>query len=169
MANQPEHKVIKGYEGRYKVSADGRVYSVRKDLYMVSSLSKSGYPQVKLFDGASYHPKNVHRLIAETFLAKPEGQVEVNHKDGNKLNNSSDNLEWITKSANTKHAYDNGLRYAAYSVGSEHANAKIIEEDIRDIRMFKEKGMSLNEIARVYPLTKASIWKIVKHRSWSHV
>ena len=51
----------------------------------------------------------VHRLVAETFLPSSYENLQVNHKDGNKLNNHVSNLEWITASENIKHAYRIGL------------------------------------------------------------
>jgi hypothetical protein len=52
---------------------------------------------------------DVHRLAAKTFIDNPDNLPEVNHKDGDKLNNSMSNLEWITSSGNKIHAYKNGL------------------------------------------------------------
>ena len=53
--------------------------------------------------------QQLHRVVAFLFIDKVEGKNFVNHIDGNKDNNCSDNLEWVTKSENTKHAHDNGL------------------------------------------------------------
>lgn len=52
----------------------------------------------------------VHRLVAKTFIPNLENKKEVNHKDGNGLNNNLDNLEWVTNSENQKHSYKNGFR-----------------------------------------------------------
>jgi len=65
--------------------------------YMVVSISRKGL-------------KLVHRLVAETWLENPDFLPEINHIDGDKLNNNVSNLEWSTRSKNIKHAYDNNLR-----------------------------------------------------------
>lgn len=57
-----------------------------------------GQPRVQFY---------VHRLVAEAFLVKPTEKHIVNHKDGNKANNSLDNLEWVTYTENLQHAIDN--------------------------------------------------------------
>lgn len=100
-------KDIKDYEGLYQISDEGKVRRIfkngnikelknRDDLYHTVSLSKKSVK--KSF--------NVHRLVAEHFLERPEGATEVNHKDGNKYNNNVNNLEWVTQKENLIHAMD---------------------------------------------------------------
>lgn len=68
-------------------------------------ITNSGYYEVRLYDRSSkkYKAVTVHRLVAEHFIKNPYCYNEVNHKDGNKLNNHVDNLEWVTSSYNKIH------------------------------------------------------------------
>lgn len=63
------------------------------------------YLCVRLYKNKLSYNKLVHRLVAETFIPNPENKEQVNHIDGNKLNNNLSNLEWSTRSENMKHAY----------------------------------------------------------------
>lgn len=106
-------KDIKGYEGRYQVSNLGRVKSLPIDekfckrpeeIILTPFLCGSGYYEVTLYYQKRRKPKLIHRLVAETFIPNPDDKKEVNHKDGNKLNNDASNLEWVTPSENQQHS-----------------------------------------------------------------
>lgn len=68
-----------------------------------------GYHFVALSKDNGYHNKLVHRLVAEAFIPNPNNYPCVNHKDGNKSNNSVSNLEWCTIKQNLHHAVETGL------------------------------------------------------------
>ena len=117
--NSLEYKYIKGYNNKYCITSNGKVYIVD---YRGTGIMKEmkqriiqGYYSVGLEspDSNSSNRKQkihkIHRLVAEHFISNPENKPCVNHKDGNKLNNSIDNLEWVTVSENTRHAYANKL------------------------------------------------------------
>ena len=109
-------KNIKGYEGSYEISNFGRVRSHIKlgtpTYYKTPILSTSGYYTVTLSkDGKTISSIGVHRLVAEAFIENIDStKTEVNHKDGNKLNNYYENLEWVTRKENNEHAIKTGLR-----------------------------------------------------------
>lgn len=70
-----------------------------------------GYKRIRLTDISTNNRRylRVHRMVAELYLENPKNYKQVNHLDGNKLNNNVSNLEWCNQSMNTKHAYDMGL------------------------------------------------------------
>jgi hypothetical protein len=99
-----EWKDVVGYEGYYKVSNYGDVYSIRSNK-VLSHRPARGYKKVALKVKGTIKEPVIHRLVAEAFIGKPNGKYEVNHIDLNKHNNRVDNLEWITHSENLNHYY----------------------------------------------------------------
>jgi hypothetical protein len=85
---------------------------------------KDGYLATDLYVNGVRHKKRVHRLVAEAFIPNPENKPEVNHRDGNKMNNEVANLEWVTKSENCWHAWENGFCKPSRSMlGRSNPNA----------------------------------------------
>ena len=99
--------------GFVEISNYGNVRNPKTDRVLRQAFNKStGYFSVFVKpNGRQGKGKyiRVHRAVAETWIENPEQHPVVNHKDGNKLNNHVDNLEWCTYSHNSKHAYDLGL------------------------------------------------------------
>lgn len=96
-------KDVAGYEGRYSVSNQGRVYShVTKKLLQsgATGWSNGGYYCVGLRKDGQTKMKYIHRLVAEAFIPNPGNKPEVNHIDHNNHNNRADNLEWVTHTEN---------------------------------------------------------------------
>lgn len=107
---------------KYEITKNGDVRNSKTGKVLPGSITNSGYRTVHIdhYD----NPEFIHRLVAETFIPNddPIHKTDVNHKDGNKLNNSVDNLEWISRSDNVKHAYANGLNKPS---GGGHNKRKI--------------------------------------------
>lgn len=100
-----ERRAVAGFEGFYEVSRDGFVYSVKTGRARSNrGLAGSGYVKLDLWGGGKKKQTYLHRVVAEAFCNA--GGPEVNHKDGNKLNNHADNLEWVTRSENERHSRD---------------------------------------------------------------
>lgn len=97
-------KDIKGYEGRYKISNLGNVYTYLRDRNMTPRKCRKGYLRVVLRDNQGVRKSHgVHRLVAQTFIPNPEDKPQVNHIDEDKTNNIVDNLEWVTNKENSIH------------------------------------------------------------------
>lgn len=116
-----EWKDVVGFEGIYQVSSSGQVKSLdrfvqvgkgirfRQGLVLKQKTKKGGYLCVHLRNQDKECHPTVHRLVAEHFIDNPDMKPTVNHIDGNKKNNSSENLEWATSKEQIQHAIDSGL------------------------------------------------------------
>jgi hypothetical protein len=104
-------KAIAECNGEYYISDHGRVKSYKggKERIMNGAIS-NGYRYVHISYSCNHKLyKLIHRLVALSFIENPENKPEVNHKDGNKLNNHIDNLEWVTSKENKQHGWNTGL------------------------------------------------------------
>ena len=104
-------KDIEGYEGLYQVSNFGRILSIRSHYILKGSMSSQGYKVTTLSKPNHKEAKRVliHRLVAKSFVPNPQNKPQVNHIDGNKLNNNANNLEWVTGKENIQHTSKNKL------------------------------------------------------------
>lgn len=94
----------------YLVSRDGYVINTESGHVMVGSVKKTGYREVVLTDSDERpHYRLLHRIVAKAFCEPKDGADEVNHINGNKLDNRAENLEWVTRAENLQHAYETGL------------------------------------------------------------
>lgn len=115
-------KDIEDYEGLYQVSNLGRVKSLERYQQNHSKFQKieekmksihtksNGYQFVQLYKDNRMKNIYVHKLVAQAFIPNIDNKPEVNHIDGNKLNNSVKNLEWVTSNENNKHKWSTGLQ-----------------------------------------------------------
>lgn len=112
---------IRGYEGLYEINIRGEVKSIPRKVFHLNNvitikekilkqrIDRGGYFTVVLNKGGKSSTKYVHRLLLVAFLPNPQNKPFVNHINGNKLDNTFKNLEWVTHSENMKHALKMGL------------------------------------------------------------
>ena len=118
-------KPIKDFEDYYEVSNKGYIRNKRTKLVLKPYTINSGYKCLKLTVNRKVTSILVHRAVATAFIPNDSFKRTVNHVDGNKLNNSADNLEWSTHSENNQHAFDLGLHTMESCktyVGLKHKN-----------------------------------------------
>jgi hypothetical protein len=159
--------IIKEFEN-YAVDEQGNVFSLPKKTrkgtrILKYNIANNGYAMLDLCKDGNIKRFLVHRLIAETLLPNPDNKPQVNHKNGNKLDNRIENLEWNTRSENQKHAIQIGLRTAN---GEKNSQSKLTEQEVLYIRESKEKGSIL---AKKLNISHPTICDIRKNRSWKHV
>ena len=136
-------KDIKGYEGLYQVSNEGRVKSLnfrRKGVEKVLKPRKvtKGYLQVALWKNRKRKDQMVHRLVGEAFIPNPDNLPQINHKNEDKTLNTVENLEWCTNEYN--HNY--GTRNIRAGVGLNKNSSKIVYQYTLD-----------GELVKVFPST----------------
>lgn len=124
------------------------------------------YSQVVLSSKGIHTTCRVHRAVLETFIGPPEGR-EINHKDGNKLNNNLSNLEYCTRQENVSHAIRNKL---IDFKGGNHPMARLNETQALEIKkLLKKSNLSQWAIAKKYGISQTQVWKIKKGIRWSHL
>ena len=150
----------------YQVSNLGRVKSLAKDVgytqpktgkrysrmtdekILVGGRHSGGYHLVNFPVHGSYTSLYVHRLVAEAFLGA--SLLHVNHKDGNKKNNSLTNLEYVTRQENEAHAWKTGLHQARFS-----------DDDVNWMKMWREDGCSFAAIGRAFDTSRSYAWRLI--------
>lgn len=151
-----------------QVSETGQVFSHGKLIH--GEVTRNGYVRIHVSNRNVQYKFLVHRLVAEAFIPNPLCLPQVNHKDGNKLNNSVENLEWCSSSENQKHAYRTGLKNAN---GEKNGHSKLSEKDVIEIRKVYVKGkhsdFNSRGLARKYGVNPKTILDVVNYRNWKDI
>lgn len=157
-----EWKEIQDGNRRIFVSSIGRVAYKRgdSDMYLYSfQKTIDGYLRIRGVNGCE---KSVHRLVVKAFISDIPDRMEVNHKDGNKLNNRVENLEIVTHKRNMEHSryvLGNDSSGMKGKFGKEHHLSKAVSCYTRDGIFVKEYG-SIREAARELHLNYSGIGKV---------
>jgi hypothetical protein len=161
-------KDIKGYEGLYQVSNLGRVKSFKGKTPVIFKLNSAvtGYKECALRKDGNKEVIGVHRLVVMHFLPPQPDKPWVNHKDGDKINNRVDNLEWSTPSENNKHAYATGLKISLKGVQT-HSN-KLTEEQVIAIRTTLSH-LPQKEVAEMFGIHNGTVSRIKSRQKWKHI
>lgn len=153
-------KVITGFPN-YQVSNKGEIVNTKTGKFLKPQISR-GYLTIQFYVSKGKPKKfRIHRLVARAFIPNPLGLLEVNHKDGNKTNNSVDNLEWVTAKENDQHAktYLNQTKSAGKYSGQQHSKAKKFEVK-KGSEIYTLYGYS--ELERFFNLNRSYLFKYIK-------
>lgn len=123
---------------RYLISPSGEILSTLNNNKLNPILQNNGYLTV----GLDKKIHLVHRLVAKHFIPNPYDHPQVNHKDGNKLNNIVSNLEWVTAKENINHAFETGLRKGFVSYDTKKEKLHLVLNGADVAKLAKEMGMS---------------------------
>lgn len=160
-----------GFEHLYEVSDFGRVRSlprkvgpstVRKGRILKPADNGGGYQWVSLYRNGEKHKRYIHRVVAEAFVANPDGLPEVNHIDGDKTNNRADNVEWVTHAENQQHASNALGRFHKPKWYLRRFN----EDEVREIRASPESN---TDLAKKYGIDQSSISRIRDRKTYREI
>lgn len=185
---------IPSTDGVYEASSHGRV---RRSTQVYSCwvtlppgreptrcLETNGYFRchVKMPNGRT-KKIGIHNLVAEAFFGPRPRGLYVNHKDGNKQNNHSENLEYVTPKENAQHASANGLlpcgdghwtrrtpEKVVLSYGENHGQSKLTESQVLEIRyLYQRGGITQKALGKKYGVHGSAVSNIVNRKNWVHV
>ena len=160
--------IVCGEKLRYMACDDGRIFSLINQRFLKPFKNKCGYMLIYLKTSHGSICKQVHRLIAEAFIPNPSGFETVNHKNGIKSDNRVDNLEWLSRKDNIKHAWKTGLAKPRFGIKNP-ANV-YTEEQIRAVCVLLEQDCFGNkEIAKMCDVNVTLIRDIKFRNKWLNI
>ena len=133
----------------YFVSEDGGIFRDGKELS--TSLTNKGYKDVSISINGKRKHLSVHRTVALLYVPNPNNLPQVNHIDGNKLNNHYTNLEWVTNQQNRTHAIENDIRY------------------IRENYIPKHPELGGRALSKKFGVGETQISRIIHNTRWKHL
>ncbi len=142
----------------YLVTKEGVIINKTNNRVLRPGVNSKGYLRVSIGGVRMF----VHRLVAEQYVPNPENKPQVNHKDGNKLNNHYTNLEWVTNQENRDHTVRSNLQIS----GSKCPWAKLTEDDVLFIR---KSSLSNTQLAKMFNVQRGTIQNIKQYKRWKQL
>ena len=152
----------------YLCDSEGNIFSLKTNKYLKAGINSAGYRVVTITHNKKKKQYRVHRFIMESFLQRNiKEDYIINHIDGDKSNNTLSNLEEITHSANTKHAFALGLMGGRK--GEDNGMSFLLDEDVRNIIRYLMLGYDNSYIANKFKIDAKHISLIRNMKRWKHL
>lgn len=167
-------KDIPGYEGYYQASNLGNIKSLifqcnfnnkkyHREKILKQKTTKDRCKRVELWKDGEHKTWLVHRLVGLTFLGEPKEKLTINHKDGNRLNNNVENLEWLSVKDNLLHGFRNDLFPQTHTLLTNKITGEMVETHSMSEasqKMGKNKGYVSNCLKRGKNENEVYTWVI---------
>lgn len=142
----------------YDITEDGYIINKITGHRLLGQPNGKGYLRVSIGGKLFF----IHRLVAEKFIPNPENKDQVNHINGNKLDNRVSNLEWVSNQENRTHA----VKYGLHLSGERCDWSKLTQENVNYIRQHPE--ISTNFLANLYNVSPSTIRDVKSYRTWKN-
>ena len=152
----------------YEVSDLGCVRQRKTNRPLKAYRTHNGYLRIELSRSGKRINKSIHELVMSAFVGSRPGGFQVNHIDGDKVNNHLSNLEYCTPQENTDHAIRIGIRNIAPK-GEKCAASKLTEAQIIKIREMVAHGVTQRLVGELFHTTQSNVSRIVSKESWAHI
>lgn len=161
-------KDIPEYEGLYSISNLGNIWNHKFQKNMKSRLCKrNGYLKIGLTKDSKQTTFLVHRLVAIAFIPNPENKREVNHINLNKIDNTVNNLEWVTPKENVDWNRKNDRLLKGEQIGTSKLTNEIV---IWFLTLLKENPkLNISKLSRETGLDRTSLSRIKNNKNWTHI
>lgn len=164
-------KDVEDFEGRFMITDFGRLFSINGRWKGVKLMQPyigkaEGYYITNLRMKPKRETVRIHQLVGISFVDNLDNKPQLNHKDGNKLNNHYANLEWCTIAENIEHAVRIGLIDIK---GEKHHNAKLKDSDIQLIFDLRRQGFIMKDIGIKFRVSRRTIGDVLNRNLWTHV
>ena len=156
--------IIDGKKTNYKISNLGQVKNKFTGQILRYNINHNGYGRVKINEKYYF----VHRLVMDAFTERFDDKNQVDHIDGNKLNNRLDNLEWVNQSENMRRAIDLGLKKPLIGE-SNPANKYTENQIITACELLKSGKYTRKETAKITGISYKVIRDLVNKKTWIHI
>jgi HNH endonuclease len=155
--------------GKYKVNSDGNVYlKISGNWRLVKPFNRnsSDYSRITLIGTKSKYILCYAQCVIWLFFnGTYDENLQLNHIDGNKQNNSLANLEIVTRLQNAQHAVKLGL----YKRGEESGKSDFTSNQIKEIKSLFSKGYKQIDISKKLKIHKSTVWRVINNKAWTHV
>lgn len=159
-----EFKISKLYPP-FAANALGQILNTKTNYIRTPTVGKIGYVVVGTRQGMYY----AHRIVADAWLPNPENKEQVNHKNCDKSDNRVSNLEWVTSSENSVHAFENGRLVFNGNCGEDSNLTKYSESQIREVCELLMEGCRNVDISKRTGISTAYIKNLKAKKQWKNI